>query len=387
MRILFCNDDFPGHFEALASMLSAMPEHEVVFASLYGRRDFSLPGVRRAILKPYRKRPSREGDEAVQEWSRAVCAGKFALSSFQTLAENGFEPDMILFSSGAGISLFLDRAFPAAFRAAYIDSSLPRRIHPDEPDRNMAVHMVQSSVLFQCHKAYAFSPQHTAAMPGLTGQLVESLTPCVDAEFFRRENAAPFPCEGLDGADELVSIEVRGSTGIGQGLVAVVAGLLVHRPGCHVLFLCGSELVCQKIREAFAGLGEAACRIHAREVLKRTDFRDALCASSVYVCPAGQGLTPEKMAAMSCGTPLIAPPCLHAGADAAMLALPAEPKALFVLLHRLLGDKAAMERLGATARRVMLKSCDQNDILRRHIDDLFAAYGEWKKARPAKGRA
>ena len=385
MRILFCNDDFPGHFEALASMLSAMPEHDVVFASLYGRRDFSLPGVRRAILKPSRKRPSREGDEAVQEWSRAVSAGRLALSSFQTLADNGFEPDMILFSSGAGISLFLERAFPAAFRAAYIDSSLPRRIQPDAPDRNMALHMVQSSVLFQCHKAYAFSAQHAAAMPGLTGQLVESLTPCVDTDFFQRENASPFLCEGMGEDAELIAIEGRGAA-IGQGLVSVVAGLLIHRPKCHVLFLCGSEAVCQKVRETFASLGELGQRVHAQEVLKRADFRNALCASSVYICPTGPGLTQEKMAAMSCGTVLIAPPCREAGADAAMLALPAEPKALFGLLHRLLDDRPAMERLGQAARRIMLASCDQKHVLRRHIDDLFQVYEDWKKARPG-GRA
>jgi hypothetical protein len=381
MRILFCNDDFPGHFEALASMLSAMPEHDVVFASLYGRRDFSLPGVRRAILKPFRKRPSREGDEVVQEWGRAVSAGRLALSSFQTLAGNGFVPDMILFSSGAGISLFLERAFPSSFRVAYIDSSLPRRIQSGEPDRNLAVHMVQSTVLFQCHKAYAFSPRHASAMPGLTGQLVESLAPCVDTGFFSREKAELFRCEGLEGHAPLITIELRGGIGVSQGFITAVLGLLVHRPECHVLFLCSTEQACLKLREAFAGLGDVNQRIHAREVVKRADFRDALCASSIYICPTGTGLTLEKMAAMSCGTVLIAPLCGDSRADAAMLALPSDPKALFSILCSTLDDQPSMERLSVEARRAMLETCEQEPILRKHVNDLFKAYEEWRQVK------
>ncbi len=35
----------------MAASLAALPGNEVLFASEYGRRDFSLPGVKRVLLK------------------------------------------------------------------------------------------------------------------------------------------------------------------------------------------------------------------------------------------------------------------------------------------------------------------------------------------------
>ena len=47
MRILFLNYTFPGPLGTMAASLAALPGNEVLFASEYGRRDFSLPGVKR----------------------------------------------------------------------------------------------------------------------------------------------------------------------------------------------------------------------------------------------------------------------------------------------------------------------------------------------------
>lgn len=43
MRILFCNDSFPGNFEALAGLMAADPADEVLFLSTFVRKDFPFP--------------------------------------------------------------------------------------------------------------------------------------------------------------------------------------------------------------------------------------------------------------------------------------------------------------------------------------------------------
>ena len=61
MRILFLNYTFPGPLGTMAASLAALPGNEVLFASEYGRRDFSLPGVKRGVL--------------VRDWGRRRAGG------------------------------------------------------------------------------------------------------------------------------------------------------------------------------------------------------------------------------------------------------------------------------------------------------------------------
>lgn len=305
MRILFCNDDCPGHFEALVSHFAAMPEHDVVFASTYVRRDFSLPGLRHIALKPVRRKASREGDEAVADWTRAVAAGRQAQAALQVLADSGWQPDMVLCSPGAGLPLFLDRVFPAAFRVCFAGSGLLRSLRQTDADRRTVALAVHSAVLAHSHRAFSFFPP-SVLPPSLAGAFTE-MRRTVDTRFFSRGAAVSFS-GGEALGEEMVVVETRGSSGIGSALMVALMGLLLYRPSCHVLFLCAAPQIAEQIKEAFDGFAPSAReRIHVREGLARSDLRDLLCASSAFLWPEKSPMPEEGLFSMSCGTPALAP--------------------------------------------------------------------------------
>ena len=68
MRILFCNDSFPGNFEALAGLLAADSANEVLFLSTFVRKDFSIPGVSRVRLRLNRDKGGQEKDAFFLSW-------------------------------------------------------------------------------------------------------------------------------------------------------------------------------------------------------------------------------------------------------------------------------------------------------------------------------
>lgn len=368
MRILFCNDDWPGHFEALVTHLASMPEHDVVFASVYGRRDFSLPGVRRIALKPVRRKASREGDEAVTDWARAVAAGRQAQAALQVLADSGWQPDILLCSPGSGLPLFLDRVFPAAFRVCCAGSGLLRGLRQTDADRRMVALAIHSAVLAHCHKALSFFP--LSSLPFPMARVFEEVRPTVDTDFFCREAAAPF-MGGLCG--ELVTVDTRGCSGIGRELMVALMGLLLHRPACHVLFLCAAPQIAGQVKEAFDGLAPSARdRVHVREGLTRDELRDLFCASSVCLWPE-DGLMPvDGLCAMGCGTPLLAPAAaIRPPLGGVVTALPEDRDAMFQAVSRLLDDPAQREAQSRRSRLAVLEHFDRKTLLPGHVEALL----------------
>ena len=388
MRILFCNDSFPGHFESLATHFAADPANEVLFASRYERRDFALPCVRRVQFRAPRDRNLSVRDPLVTEWTRAVDIGRQALASFTQIRSAGYEPDMVLFSAGNGVSLFVERAFPESFRVAYLDSSAAQRTEDD--DSRAAALMVQGYTLFQCHRAYAFSAHHRDAFPQILRPSIGIIPLSVDTDFFRREASSPF-FSGIS-PKELVSIAVK-DPGLlaGSGLIRVVTALLLRRPFCHVLLVCGFGQGAPLLK-VFSGLGEEfSSRLHACEFLRRPAYRDMLCSSTVHVCLRRHGgMLVETLETMSCGTPLLAPlPCsgpLEPGRN--MLAWPDTPQEQFEILCRVLDDADAREKVGGNARQTVLQQYSQKDALPRHAGELLEAYMAWDQAdQPAAHKA
>ncbi|MBR4424011.1 MAG: hypothetical protein IKS68_07270 [Mailhella sp.] len=382
MRILFCNDSFPGHFESLATHFASDPANEVLFASRYERRDFALPGVRRIQFRAPRDRDLSARDPLVAEWTRAVDMGRQALVSFTQVRSAGYAPDMVLFSAGNGVSLFVERVFPESFRIAYLDSSSPHRM--DDADSRAAALMVQGYTLFECHRADAFSSHHRDAFPQILRSSIGIIPLAVDTDFFRSEASSPF-FSGII-PRELVSIAVK-DPGIlaGSGLLRVVTALLLKRPFCHVLLVCGFGQSAQLLR-VFSGLGEECLsRLHACEFLRRPLYRDMLCCSTVHVCPRRHGgMLVELLETMSCGTVLLAPlPCgedLVPGSN--MLAWPETPQEQFKTLCRVLDDAKSRKKMGGNARQTVLRHYDQKDALPRHAGELLEAYREWEQAKP-----
>ncbi len=381
MRILFCNDSFPGHFESLATHFASDPANEVLFASRYERRGFALPNVRRIQFRAPRERDLSARDPLVAEWTRAVDMGRQALASFTQVRNAGYVPDAVLFSAGNGVSLFVERAFPEAFRVAYLDSSFAHSADDDAESRASSL-MVQGYTLFECHRAYAFSSHHRDAFPQILRPSISTIPLAVDTDFFRREAASPF-FSGIN-PRELVSIAVK-DPGIlyGSGLLRVVTALLVRRPFCHVLLVCGFGQGAQLLK-CFSGLGEECLsRLHACEFLRRPLYRDMLSCSTVHVCPQWHGgMLVEMLETMSCGTVLLAPlPCggeLVPGSN--MVAWPDTPQEQFKTLCRVLDNAEARAKMDGCARQTVLRHYSQKDALPRHADELLEAYREWKQA-------
>ncbi len=382
MRILFCNDSFPGHFEPLASYFAAMPENDVLFASRYERRSFSLSGVRRVQFRAPRERAGNPpGDMLVQEWSRAVAIGRQAYSSFLQMLRLGYEPDMVLFSAGNGVSLFLERAFPRSFRVAYLDSSLSRMSSGD-PDSRAASLMVQGASLFESHMAFAFSSRQRDSIPPILQPSIELIPLSVDTTFFSREAAAPLADAG-PGPGEMVSFSIKKTEGLLEsGLLKVVTALLLHRPSCRIYLSCGFSGGIQFLQRYFSRLDEASLsRLHISDFLKRADYRDMLCASSLHVCPSSaNGLLVEMLETMSCGTVLLsvpADPALVSGKN--MVAWPQAPRQQFECINRLLDHAEARRQIGMNARKTAVENFRQEESLPLHAEKLLRCCRQWKE--------
>ncbi|MBP3731149.1 MAG: hypothetical protein J6I40_06755, partial [Mailhella sp.] len=356
MRILFCNDSFPGHFEPLAAYFASDPANEVLFASRYERRAFSIPGVRRVQFRAPKERNAVR-DPLINDWAKAADLGRKALESFLQIRNIGFTPDIVLYSAGNGVSLFLERAFPDAFRAAYLDNSV--NIMAEEADSRTIALMVQGLSLFESHRAYAFSTKQRDAFPPILRPSIGIIPLSVNTEFFNREAASPFFCneEEKVAPKEMVSFSIKGEVSI--GLLRVIAALLARRQDCHAMLSCGTAQNAKLIRHAMAGLGpERLSRLHICDFLQRSTYRDMLCSSAVHVCPQRTNtLLVEHLEAMSSGPVLMTPApasplALKPGNNMAMW--PDKPQDQFNMICRLLDNEQVRKQIAAQARQTVL---------------------------------
>lgn len=378
MRILFCNNSFPGQFEALARYFAARSEHSVLFASSYGRRDFSIAGVRRIVLKASHERAPKGKDECIRQWTRAVNAGREARGAFAQLRQSGFEPDMALFTAGCGESLFLKDVFPASFRAVYLE--LDRHAPERSDEKNACAFLTRNIALLHGHAVFALSGD-AQGIPYVLRPVVGMTPPIVDTDFFRPESAGPFGCDGLafSRETELIAIDMKGLSET-DALPAV--RLLRERPKCHVLLVgrdrAGADL------GAFAELARACPgRLHIQGMSGRTEYRDMLAASTVYVAPSPHSRERELLEALSCGALLLARPSAAPGTGAlipgkTMLTWPHSAENQLRLLHHVLDNRQARETLCRNGQKTVRAHHAQKIILPRHAAELLNAYERWK---------
>ena len=196
MRILFCADTFPGRFGALAADF-ATDGHEVFFASHYGRRDFSIPGVHRVLFKPVRTPhidKALPGEAARAEWSRTLLASHYASDAFAVMRKNGFIPDMVVFSGSSGAALHLSNAFPESVLLGFADAQPVRSSREAEEVAQLRMR----ACLAQSHACFAFSEQHLRGIPPLLRREARLLPFAVDTDFFSPERSQPFVLRGQD---------------------------------------------------------------------------------------------------------------------------------------------------------------------------------------------
>ena len=179
MRILFVNHTFPGDLGPLLAAFAAQPEHEILFASCRGRRDFSVPGVRHVVLSPSRSR-RLVGDGAGTSLDRAVEMGRQALQAFRLLRQNGFVPDMVLLSSALEQGLFLRDAFPEAFVACFAESLPSDGLAGD--GKGLVRHLLQCRQMQQSDLAIRLAAEGATRDPEQRGAV--TLPYPVDTDYF-----------------------------------------------------------------------------------------------------------------------------------------------------------------------------------------------------------
>ena len=311
MRILFCADTFPGRFGALSASFAA-DGHEVLFASHYGRRDFSIPGVRRALFKPVRSPridKALPGEAARAEWSKTLLASRYASDAFAAMRKNGFIPDMVVFSGSSGAALSLSRAFPEAVLLGFADA-LPARASREAEE---VAQLRLRACLAQSHTCFAFSEQHLHGVPPLLRREACLLPLAVDTDFFSPEKAQPFEPEGQSLAGrKLVTVDLYSATGASsRELWNLCTAMLAHRPEVFLLMNCADPEVCDIAKGMASALPAFwQSRVLVQDFKSLHTWRDMLCASTLHLCPeavAGATPLPEVLEAMSCGTVLALP--------------------------------------------------------------------------------
>lgn len=122
MNILFLHGNYPAQFAVQAQQLAADPGHRVVFAT---ERDpvpaaEIPPGLQVMPLACHRK-PSSTIHPYLAASEEAVLLGQAVVRLLLQLAEQGFQPDLVIFHAGRGLGLFLRQLLPKASLVAYCE--------------------------------------------------------------------------------------------------------------------------------------------------------------------------------------------------------------------------------------------------------------------------
>lgn len=381
MRILFVNHVYPGIFGPLAAALAAEPGHEVLFASIYSKRDFALPGVRHMVLPPVRT--DRGGRGAKNAFADAGVAlnvalnvGKQSLRAFFCLRESGFVPDMVLALSGEAAALYWQEAFPEAFRVSWHEGELALPGHAARGS-GLARHLLQCRQALGSDLAVSLTPG-LRSLSGLRLTAGADLPLAVDTHLFSPGEVAARDLPAPAGPEEeIVLYGVGGHSLADADLPGRMAALLEARPRCRLFLLCGSPALAEDWAENCADLPHAD-RLHLPGGLSLPTYRALLRAARLLVIPHAGDLSPALMLeAMSCGTPVLLPDdlppsrLLRPGRDFLLAEGPCPESAL-------LANAPLLEAVGRHARQAVLTSFDRSTVIGRQVRFLQDAWTAWR---------
>jgi glycosyltransferase involved in cell wall biosynthesis len=109
MKILFIHQNFPGQYREIFQWLVAQGGHEIVF--LTQRADVpAVKGARIVVYKPNHK-PAETAYAPTKYWEECAGNGLGAAFAAQTLAADGFRPDIILGHVGWGELTFFKQVW------------------------------------------------------------------------------------------------------------------------------------------------------------------------------------------------------------------------------------------------------------------------------------
>lgn len=306
MRILILNYTFPGIFGPLAQYLVSHFGCEVVFASEFSRRGFSLHGVRHFALKRIKDK-RREGVlSAGEEIDFAISRARCLRTSLEQLRDEGFIPEYILASASQDSLLVSREVFPAAPVAGYADHVLPL------PGQTLAHEMLVGRLASRSDIFFALSQWQKMRYPHQMQQAVRLFPFAIDTDFFSSGAAMPFVVQGCSDAPEnLIVFRAPDASALASPMLSgLVRAALSLSPDIHVAVLCASaeaeKFFLSRVKVLF---GDALARIHCYSGLTWKKYRDLLCRSAFYISLKSYGIMyADLLEAMSCGVvPLVAP--------------------------------------------------------------------------------
>lgn len=299
MRILCINANYPGRLGLLAGYL-AEQGHEVLFAACHSRKGFSLPHVRRVLLKGGEQKGASAQDPCARQWQQILSVASAATAPLR-LINNEFQPHMVLSTPAEGASFFASNLFPQAFHGFY--ALLSRSLCGPALETQARA---QSLRILDSHNAFIFSDYEKRVLPPLLRPLLERIDPWLDTARMDPVRADPFGPPGCGSGGEWVCFRIQELHASQHPLFyRLVLGLLHLRPHCHVLLDCGGEG--QDIAWSTRLPVALRARIHVRGRQNFAQRRDMLCNAFVYVVPGpASETTLVRLEAMGCGALLMA---------------------------------------------------------------------------------
>lgn len=398
MRILFVSHVMPGVFGPLAGYFAAQSENEVVFAAEYIRRSPGLAGVRHLPVRKTRiRRPAAASgsrrEDAARELQRALLRSDAMHESLHALREDGFDPDIIVTSSGMGVSMLTREAFPQNFLAAYLDWFSAPAVHSSNETsyRRAVQRLMQAKLVVDADYLFTLSQEQRQQFPAFLAERIDILPPCVDTDFFCPDAALPLVheerCYGDE--DEILVFSVRSTDMLrDEPLWAALHMLLMQRPRAHVFLLCGNRGVRETLPPGRDALPEGSlARIHLLDFMDDACYRDILCAASVFALLEPPSLCfSSVLEAMSCGAALVLPAGSALGVSlasdgCASLCEGSSLESVVAAVLELLEQPARLRAMQQTGRKRAAERYCRQRYLPMQADVLLHAWRRWRESK------
>lgn len=281
MRFLFLSYAFPGPLAPIASWLGAQPCFQVIFAACRARRDVSLSGAQRVILRPYQLKGS-EGEGVLGMWDEALKAARSARKTLEIVKKSGFAPDMIFNASSNGSAMGAGDVFPDAFRVNFVEDE--KFIKPGQADMRREVQNLQ---ILNNNLNFVFSPHARLAYPRELRPRLKIAPRLTDYAYF----SAP---TGI-GRQKTLTIFCCGDE---ERTAAIATAILASAPDYRVVVAPGNSFVNRKLQALIQG----ESRLEIRQINRQEALRELLAASALALFPENNGPILE---ALSAGAPVL----------------------------------------------------------------------------------
>ena len=392
MNILFIHNNFPGQYRRIVEYLKRFPEVNISAATLKSN-DYES-NILRARFEPHRE-VTQGIHPAVVATEKAVILGQAAYTKLSELKKTMASPDIILFHSGPGASLFLRDLFPSTKLLGYFEwyyrshgsdgEFLENEIY--DANAELRIRMSNTPIL---HDLVSMDWGQTPTrfqqqqFPQIFQDKLECLHDGVDTNFFSPSSNTTVRVGNLVFTEqqEIITYVARGMEeyrGFPQFMEAV-SELQKRRPNLQVIIL-GSDRVAygasRKDGKSFRSWALSRFkfdrdRLHFLGLQPLGVFRDLMRISSAHIyLTVPFVLSWSLLEAMSSGALIVAsdtPPVLEViDHEINGLLVPFfDVEALVEQTNNVLDNQSEYQTLRENARRTILDHYDTADLLPRY---------------------